>query len=142
MGSDRRLTDRPFGAVSRWLILAAVIAVFVWAMAACGADNDGLSDREKTAAAKEQLRLVARAEQAARVSTGHFTDSLAELVRLEPRLTDGMTVPLAVELSVDASGSSYSVQITGDTVALVRLYEGGKLLSYGCRILRDDAGTC
>ena len=128
----------------RFLPLAALALILIFVLP----QLLGGKSKSKTLSAKNRGILTIDAVErvdAAQVKyrtahAGSFTDHVAELVAVDPRLAEDLTIGLVLDLDVGDGGKSYFVTATSDVLAYARSRVGDTTTDT-CRVLSSRSGA-
>jgi len=122
------------------LILIAFAALFIVPQLFKGSSSKTLSSKERSTMTRDAMLRIDKAQTAAFAADGKYTDSLAELVAGDKVLAAELTVPLLIDLSIGAGGTSYVVTISSDVLSVARARKGEKVVASNCRVLKSRTG--
>ena len=85
--------------------------------------------------------LIDKGEQSYRAAHGGYTQHLADILALEPRLANNLVIGLAVQLDAGSNGQTFYSRVESDVLSLVRARNGTKLVANKCLILKSGSGV-
>ena len=85
--------------------------------------------------------LIDKGEQSYRAAHGRYTQHLADVVALEPRLANDLVIGLVVDLDAGSNGQTFLARVESDVLSLVRGRDGKKLVANTCLILKSGSGV-
>ena len=125
------------------IILIAFAALFILPRLFHGSSSKSLSSKDRATMTRDAMLRIDKSQKAAFAKDGKYTDSLADFVVADPVLAKELTVPLLIDLSTGAGGTSYVVSVSSDVLSVARARKGAKVVSSSCRTLKSRTGyTC
>ena len=121
----------------RFLPLAALalLAIFVLPQLLGGkGKSKTLSGKNRGVLTIDAVERIDAAQVRYRKAHGSFTEHVADLVALDGRLAEDLTIGLVVDLDVGAEGKSYFVTATSDALSYARS-RFGDATTDTCRVL-------
>ncbi len=85
--------------------------------------------------------LIDKGEQSYRAAHGGYTQHLADILALEPRLASDLVIGLAVQLDAGSDGKTFYTRVESDVLSLVRARDGKTLVVSKCLILKSGSGV-
>jgi hypothetical protein len=125
------------------IILIAFAALFILPQLFKHSSSKTLSSKDRATMTRDAMLRIDKGQKAAFAKDGKYTDSLADFVVADPVLAKELTVPLTIDLSTGAGGTSYVVTVSSDVLSVARARKGAKVISSSCRTIKSRTGyTC
>jgi hypothetical protein len=118
------------------LILLAVVVLFLLPTL-LKRHSSGLSSKDRTNLTIDASKRIDATEQVYRSNGGKYTEHLADLVALDPKLPNDLGIGLSVQLDASVDGKTYVAEVASDQLILVRSRKDGKLISNRCLTLKN-----
>src|SRR5581483_8429156 len=99
--------------------------------------SSGLSSNDRTNLTIDAAKRIDVAEQTLHTSGGKYTQHLADLVAIDPKLPNDLGIGLSVQLDASTDGTTYVAEVASDQLVLVRSRKDGKLVTNRCLTLKS-----
>jgi len=127
----------------RLLPLIAVVFILIFLLPSLlnrKSSKKVLSSGDRAALTLDAADRIDAAEAKYRAAHGSYTTHLADLLAIDPKLSDNLTIGLGVDIDVGGGGKTYVVRATSDVLAVVRTKVGARVLK-SCRALVNASGV-
>src|SRR4051794_5890342 len=99
------------------LLIALLVILVVPQLFRSSKGSKTLSSKDRAAFTQDAVLRIDRGQTSYRAAHGTYTSHLADLVTMDKKLAQALTVPLLVDLDVADGAKSYLVQVSSDVIS-------------------------
>jgi hypothetical protein len=123
------------------ILAIGLLAVLILPQLLNRRSSSSLSNGDRATITRDALNLIDRGQGKRLAATGRYTEHIADLLPLEPRLAKDLAIGMTTEIDVSTNGKTYVAHVTSSVISLTRARTGGKVTARGCVVLKSGDGV-